>query len=214
MKKYFWILLALLAVSFIILAVYIHFHGVLREDVLLSQDLQSEGDTAARQTLIHQAFLAISVLGQPLYAAILIFTSALALTLYRYLREAIFVLLTSVAIGLNAVLKIIINRPRPTASFVQILAVEADKSFPSGHVVFYTIFFGLLFTMMFFTKRITTAVRYIVQAISIFLIVLISFSRVYLGVHWVTDTIGGYFFGGICLLILLYFYLDPTINKK
>jgi len=155
----------------------------------------------------------ISLFGKPLITAVMVGIFSLLFWFYKYYRETIYILLTPLSVAVNSLVKIVVNRPRPSANFVRILVSETDQSFPSGHVNFYTVFFGLLFVILFFTPKIPKAIRFVIQAISIFLIVSISFSRVYLGVHWVTDTIGGYLIGGIILSFFLYFYLKPKLPQ-
>jgi len=112
----------------------------------------------------------------------------------------------------TSLVKILINRVRPDSRYIQIWAHEIDPSFPSGHVVFYTVFFGFLIAIMTKNKMIPRIVRMVVVTISAILIILIGFSRLYLGAHWISDVIGGYAFGGILLMILLYFYDKPELK--
>jgi undecaprenyl-diphosphatase len=207
LKKFALVLLSLMVVALIALAIAVHYHHIFNADIFLSKDLQSEGDTPEKQTLIYQMLYYVSLFGKPVIAAVMVAIIGLMFWVYGYFRETVYILLTPLASVANTLLKIIINRPRPSASFVQILATETDPSFPSGHVVFYTVFFGFLFVALHFAKKIPATIRYVLQVLSIILIISISFSRVYLGVHWVTDTIGGYLFGGICLVLMVYYYL-------
>jgi len=213
LKKFALVLLSIMVVVLIVLAIAVHYHNVFNTDIFLSKDLQSEGDTQQKQTLIYQILYYVSLFGKPVISAIMVAIIALMFWVYGYFRETVYTLLTPLAVAANTLLKLIINRPRPSAQFVQILADETTQSFPSGHVVFYTVFFGFLFTALFFTKKISTTIRYVLQVLSIILIISISFSRVYLGVHWVTDTIGGYLFGGIFLMVMLYIYLKAKNIK-
>lgn len=200
------ILLVIAAAVFVGLAILVHYHNVFGADIFLSKDLQAEGDTPERRTIIYRTLYAISLFGKPLIASIGVAMAGLLFFLYRHYREAIYILLTPVSAIINSGVKLVVGRPRPSSNLVQILATEHDASFPSGHVSFYTVFFGLLFILLFYTPNIPKIIRWIVQAISLFLIITISLSRVYLGVHWVTDTIGGYLLGLIILSGFLYFY--------
>lgn len=206
LKKIAIALMIIMAVVLVALAILVHYHNVLGTDIFLSKDLQAEGDTPERKTLIYHLLYTISLFGKPLISAVVVAFFALMFWFYKYYRETIYILLTPISVLINTVVKIIVNRPRPTSNFVQILMAESDQSFPSGHVNFYTVFFGFLFIALFFTPKIPKLVRFLVQIVSVFLIITISFSRVYLGVHWVTDTIGGYLLGLIILGFFLYFY--------
>ena len=213
LKKIAQFLIFTLTVVLVALAILVHFRHVLGTDVFLSKDLQAEGDTPERRTIIYRTLYMISLFGKPLITAVMVGIFSLLFWFYKYYRETIYILLTPLSVAVNSLVKIVVNRPRPSANFVRILVSETDQSFPSGHVNFYTVFFGLLFVILFFTPKIPKAIRFVIQAISIFLIVSISFSRVYLGVHWVTDTIGGYLIGGIILSFFLYFYLKPKLPQ-
>jgi undecaprenyl-diphosphatase len=83
-------------------------------------------------------------------------------------------------------LKIIINKARPINELVN----ETNQAFPSGHTTTAVVFFGLLTYLIF--KRTKSSITRITTVIaSITLILLISFSRLYLNVHWFTDILGG-----------------------
>lgn len=207
LKKIALVLLITMTITLIVMAVLVHYHNVLGLDVFLSRDLQSEGDTPEKRTAIYHFLYAISLFGKPIIAGFMVAATALLFWFYGYYRETIYVLITPVSVAINAIVKIIVNRPRPSSKLVEVFMYESDKSFPSGHVNFYTVFFGFLFMSLLFTPKIPRLARVILQIFSLFLIVMVSFSRVYLGVHWVTDTIGGYLLGLITLIIILYYYL-------
>jgi undecaprenyl-diphosphatase len=214
LRKISLVMLIVALIMLIALAFLVHYHSIFRLDVFLSRDLQLEGDTPERRSLIFHFLVFISYFGKPVISAILVVGSALVFWLLKYYRETVFCLLTPLAAGINAAVKIIVDRPRPSQQLVQILDRELDPSFPSGHVVFYTVFFGFIFVTMFVIKKIPFWLRMIVAAICFGMIVAISISRVYLGAHWFSDILGGYLLGFALLLILLNFYLMPYIKQK
>jgi undecaprenyl-diphosphatase len=118
---------------------------------------------------------------------------------------------TGLAALVHHVLKEFIERPRPDAAG---WLVEVNSySFPSGHsnagLVFYGFLMVLLCRYLALNKRYVLAV--FVSIVFSLLIALIGASRVYLGVHYATDIIGGWSLG-ICLLILfisLYEFFYP-----
>jgi len=73
------------------------------------------------------------------------------------------------------------------------------NSFPSGHVLRAVIVYGLL---AFVVRRLSTSprVRTLAVAAAIAIIVLVSFDRLYLDVHWESDVVGGLLLGAIALL--------------
>jgi undecaprenyl-diphosphatase len=73
--------------------------------------------------------------------------------------------------------------------------------FPSGHAMNSTVVFGALALIVWrlWGPRAGAAAL----ALSLALVVLVGSSRIYLGVHWTTDMLGGFFAGAAFLLVLL-----------
>ncbi len=99
-----------------------------------------------------------------------------------------------VSMWLNGLLKDVANMPRPSALLdgVQVLVRESSNGFPSGHAQGAMTVFGYLFA------------EYPVgwwRALCAVLIVLIAFSRPYLGVHYLGDTLGGLLIGLVVLVL-------------
>jgi membrane-associated phospholipid phosphatase len=106
---------------------------------------------------------------------------------------------------LNTPVKLLVDRPRPTADLVHVFAVETDSGFPSGHAMFAILVFGFL-AYLAITHINRSNLRVLISTVLIFLILLTGASRVYLGVHWPSDVLGGYLIGGVILMILIYVY--------
>lgn len=119
----------------------------------------------------------------------------------------IFALANLIGVLLNNLLKIIIQRPRPSETIV--LAVESSYSFPSGHSMMSMIFYGLLiyYTIKFINKK---WIRNILVSILSTIILFVGISRIYLGVHYATDVLAGYIVGIIYLII----FTKICKNKK
>jgi len=127
----------------------------------------------------------------------------------RQWLEAIFMLATTSSVLLTFALKEVIHRARPFP-----LAENAtgpiqkinQYSYPSGHVLFFVVFFGFFayLAWMHFAGR----VRMIVITICAALIILIGPSRIFLGAHWASDVIGSYIIGTIWLFVLILAYQE------
>lgn len=84
-------------------------------------------------------------------------------------------------------IKLFFMRERPSLAH---LVVETSYSFPSGHAAGSMILYGsLLFLLPAFVQR---TLRTLLQLLMMFIIVSVGISRIYLGVHFPTDIIGGY----------------------
>jgi len=119
--------------------------------------------------------------------------------------EAILITVAGMLSLVNTVLKLIIGRQRPPANLVQVFYPMQTNGFPSGHAMFSIMVLGLLAYFIYINMK-NHILRTVVLLGLIALILLIGTSRVYLGVHWPSDVIGGYLIGGALLTALIWFY--------
>lgn len=135
----------------------------------------------------------------------------LALVLYLLFKQKEatiwFAVTVVLSLALNTVIKVIIGRERPDIHRLAAFANEAGKSFPSGHSIFATIIFGSIFFICL-GKLKNCSSKILLGILCIILIALVMFSRIFVGVHYPSDTIGG-FLEGISILLLTY----PTYIK-
>ncbi|MFC5284959.1 phosphatase PAP2 family protein [Pedobacter alpinus] len=105
--------------------------------------------------------------------------------------------------GLNVVLKRIISRPRPPE--INRLVFADFTSFPSGHAMSAITFYGFIIYLSYLLIK-KYWLKYSVIIICCLMVLLIGFSRVYLGVHYPSDILAGYFAGiawlMFCIIIL------------
>ena len=103
---------------------------------------------------------------------------------------------------LNLALKELAARPRPDTALA--LVEETGYAFPSSHTVFATAFYGALIYLLshWGAFRGRPALRRGMQGALALFVLAVGASRVYLGVHWPSDVIGGFLFGGLCLVAL------------
>jgi membrane-associated phospholipid phosphatase len=114
---------------------------------------------------------------------------------------------SEMAIGLlssgiiNSLAKFFFESPRPQGLAESIVGLQSKAEefafgFPSGHVQSSLVIWGLLFIRI---KNTT------IRSICIFIIFLMPFSRMYIGVHYLGDVIGGFFLGIVNLILLIWF---------
>ncbi|UXR79216.1 MULTISPECIES: phosphatase PAP2 family protein [unclassified Staphylococcus] len=152
-------------------------------------------------------FLTVTYIGEVIGMVVLTIVLVVLLTKYQYRAEALYLALTMILARLsNPILKHIFNRERPnTMRLIDI----SGLSFPSGHAMGSTAFFG---SICFIALRILKGKsKSFVIALSIMMILLICASRIYLGVHYPTDILAG-ILGGLFFLTLTQIILRKPLN--
>ncbi|ANE45623.1 hypothetical protein SY83_04140 [Paenibacillus swuensis] len=129
-----------------------------------------------------------------------------ALFLYFVLhhrREVILLLSAGAASGLlNVVLKQIFRRTRP--DIYRLIDIHG-YSFPSGHSMAAFTLYGML-SYLLWRHANTVALRVAIVLFSVVMIVGIGVSRIYLGVHYPSDVLGGYLASGSLLAVMIHYY--------
>jgi membrane-associated phospholipid phosphatase len=97
----------------------------------------------------------------------------------------------------NDVIKSLFLQPRPTASQVRVLREDTapGSSFPSGHTLYATVFWGYLAWL------IKSPLAWLFAAI---MVVLAGVSRLYLGLHWPGDILAGFAIGVLFLTLAIF----------
>ncbi|MCL5961520.1 MAG: phosphatase PAP2 family protein [Chloroflexi bacterium] len=124
---------------------------------------------------------------------------------YGHRLAAIFIVLSLSDEIVSTLVKLLVQRPRPTANVFEGWLGRPSSSFPSGHAVHFIVFYGLLIYLAHTTIE-QRWLRWAIYVVGGALIILVGFSRVYLGAHWPSDVLGGYVIGALWLLILIRAY--------
>jgi undecaprenyl-diphosphatase len=189
--------LTLLAVAFLLVAVpfgwllsQVQHHGTLvRLDTAAARDLH--GWVRGSPHLV-TALKVLTFFGSPPWLWLLVAVAVVVTWRSHHLRLCVFLAVTTVVGGLlDSVVKVAVDRPRP--SLVDPVATAHGKSFPSGHAMSSTIVYGAL--LMVFLPVLARRLRPAVVTVAATLVVAIGFSRLALGVHYISDVVGGYVLG-------------------
>lgn len=154
-----------------------------------------------RDPVLNSIALAFTHLGD--FASVVVITLAgLAYNLWRRFYRSAGALAASVigGFGLNVLLKNVFHRPRPLVDYR--LVQEIGFSFPSGHAMVAAALYTTLAFVLLRHIRDRGARRAIV-VVTIILAIGIATSRVYLGVHYLTDVLAGALAGGLWALTLM-----------
>jgi len=151
--------------------------------------------------LLDSFFRAITSLGDELFYLLLFPFLLWCVDFYLGIRVGIIFLLS---VYLNNGLKEIFQQPRPFDILPQIQKVQAyGYGFPSGHAQSSLVVWG---SIAYWKKQIW------IRNLSVLLILLIGFSRIYLGVHFPTDILGGWLFGGLILGLSYFIFLKIKLD--
>ena len=136
---------------------------------------------------------------------------AISFIIYKNKKYAKYLFLNLLVIaGLNLILKNIFIRPRP-----QILQIVKERgfSFPSGHSMVSMAFYGFIIYLIYKNVK-NPYLKWSIISGLIITILLIGFSRIYLGVHYASDVIGGFCFSIAYIYIYTRFYKKVTSNQN
>ena len=167
-------------------------------DVVLARWFEAHG-TEPGEAILN----AVTKLGAPLLYAVVI-VAVLWFMWRREWRAAIsLALATSGGVALSNLLKAIFHRGRP-ATVVEFIP-HPSWSFPSGHALNSVVSYGFL-AMLLLDRIADRRKRIAVVIAAATMILLIGFSRLYLGVHYLSDVTGGWIAGAAWLLVCVSAY--------
>ncbi len=134
-----------------------------------------------------------------------------------WLQAALFLLATVMSsAGINVLVDEVVGRPRPNSHVEPIhvyTSVVPFPGYPSGHTEHDIAYYGFLLYLSC-TKPVREWKYHWfllpLQLYAVFDILAIGYSRILEGDHWVTDVLGGYFEGTLCLLFFIFLYRLTT----
>ena len=195
--------LTLVAVAFTLVAIPF---GFLLDQVVRDGPL-TEVDTWAAQHLHDvvrdspgtvDALQVLSFLGKPLWFYVICIPTLVFLVKRGHRHLAVFLASAALVGGLiDTVIKVVVDRDRPVLD--DPVATAFNQSFPSGHSMMSLVIYGAL--LLIFLPVIPRAWRRAVYVAYAVLIVAIGFSRLALGVHYISDVLGGWVLGAAWLLL-------------
>ena len=189
---FFWIILIIILIIISLIIKNIYNDQILTWDINVNNFINNN----LRSEFLIKIAKIITEFGS---AIVLITISILSLIVLKNKRSAFLITTNLLFVFIfNRVLKYIIRRPRPE----HMLITESGYSFPSGHAMVSTAFYGYLIYLIYKNVK-NKALKFSLCFFVGFLIVLIGFSRVYLGVHYLSDVIGGFLIAILYLMIFI-----------
>ena len=167
------------------------FHEILDADTLFLDKTISALIYSWRSPVLTGLMKVITNFGAE-YLMLISITVVFFLIWKKHKHEAlVLAIILIMGLVINMFLKQIIQRPRPD---IMPSVVETSYSFPSGHAMNSSVFY---LTIAFYTYHFTRKKKLslVVTGGAIVLLLLIGFSRVYLGVHYPSDVVAGYVVG-------------------
>lgn len=145
-------------------------------------------------------FKAISFICSPKFMIVLNVLLFIFIIVKKKYKLFIIVLSSISSVIINNLIKIIVRRERP--DYLR-MVMEKSYSFPSGHAMISVLFFGSIIYLV--NKYNLKYKKLITFSLSTF-VLLVGISRIYLGVHYLTDVVGGYLLGFIVLFLIIHLF--------
>jgi undecaprenyl-diphosphatase len=149
------------------------------------------------QALFIRILQLLSFLGKPIFLLFAVGLPGLWVLRHGGRKLAVFLAVTCLGGGaVDTIVKVAVGRPRPRVE--EPITVAFGNSFPSGHSMQAVVCYGAL--LLVFLPMLHGRARTAAIGATITLILAIGFSRLTLGVHYVSDVLGGYALGAAWLI--------------
>lgn len=196
-NKYYLITIILMLLTFILVKKHFSYE-LLTLDTFIHDKLL---------TLYHTDFLNYIMRFTSLLGSVYFYIIVLLIALIKskiYFKLTVVPLITSYIT--NMTFKLIINRNRP---LTWIVTPPLDPSFPSGHTICSVVFYGIIIYLLKNIKN--NNLRLTLRILLTILIILIGISRLYLGVHFLSDVLTAYLLGILILTMFIRYYKIKNI---
>ena len=188
----------LLAVAgFVVMAVFAAAHDTFPADLWLTHRLQEIDSSALASVLNWTEDLA----RVPLVFLLTLLFAAGFLVLAGP-GAGMLVLATALARPFNSAMKEVVERPRPSPGLAPAEQQPGDFSFPSGHANTALVLYGLIIYLAAVYVP-NPWLRVPLQGFCLWVIIGNGIQRVYVGHHWPSDVLGGYYLGALVLAVLI-----------
>lgn len=203
MKKRY-ILCGVLVVLFMVILVSILTERSMFIDTRIMGILPNfRGDTLTK------VFKLITLFGESKIILVLVVLIAGILYFTKHRADAYMLCLNLVNIViLNKGIKYLVRRPRP----LNMMIFEDGYSFPSGHSMLSIGIYGFLMYLIY-KSNLEKKYKVIFMTLLSIIILLTGISRMYLGVHYPSDVIGGFLITGAYLIVFIS-YIDRKVYKN
>jgi undecaprenyl-diphosphatase len=170
--------------------------NALDRDLLLALRNPADLSDPVGPAWLQRAAVDITALGGHAVLGLLVLAVAVVLICARRRADAAWLVsATAGAMLLNHGLKAAFARARP--DLVEHLVVVVSPSFPSGHALMSAAVYLTLAGLPGRGEHATQSIRRCLRGLAVALVLLIGLSRIYLGVHWPSDVLGGWVLGSL-----------------
>lgn len=168
-------------------------------DVLLAFRMPGALETPIGPRWVQESARDITALGGfTTLSLVVVMAVAIMMLVGRRTQAIIFIVTVLVAQAASTALKVLVDRPRPT--LVPYHDLVYSSSFPSGHAMMTPVVYLTLAAVVAAGDR-HRAVKLLLLAGALFLVIAVGVSRIYLGVHWPSDVLAGWTLGSAIALV-------------
>lgn len=175
---------------FVVLLIYLFDKKLIFDEFVYESIINIRGD------FLDKYFISITKLGNPIIILFLLF---LLVLFFRNKFGITLVISCMTSLISNSLIKNIFRRVRP--AHVRLIK-QGGYSFPSGHAMISICFYGYLLYLVIKNVK-NKCLKYLLSIFLIIIILSIGISRIYVGVHYPTDVLAGYFLGISELIIVI-----------